>query len=53
MKNSVKAVRSRPGIDPEFEPISLAKRKLAVIGEQVDVEIILPDRREREAALVP
>jgi len=41
------------GIDPEFQPVRLAERKGAVIGEEVDVEIILADRRQRQPLVAP
>src|SRR5258708_4323727 len=41
------------GIDAELEPVGLAERKGPVIGQQVDVEVILADRRQREAPVAP
>ena len=47
------APRSGAGIDAELDPIGVDERKGAVIGQQVDVEVILTDRRQCEAPLAP
>src|SRR5260370_40932808 len=41
------------GIDVELEPIGLAEREGAVIGEQIEIVIILPDGGECEPLLAP
>src|SRR5439155_17277074 len=42
-----------PGIDPELQPVRLAERKGAIVSQQIDVEIILADCRQREALVAP
>ena len=41
----LKAPRPDAGIDAELDPIGVDQREGTVIGQEVDVEIILSDRR--------
>ena len=45
----------RPGadVDAELDPVGVDQRKTTLIGEKVDVEVILSDRRQGEALLAP
>ena len=47
------APRAGSEIDAELDPVRVGERKGAVIGKQVDVEIILADRRQSETAAAP
>ena len=47
------APRPGAGINAEFDPIGVGERECPIIGQQVDAEIILSDRRQREAPLAP
>jgi len=40
-------------IDAELDPVGIDERKGPLIGQEVDVEIILTDRRQRKTVLTP
>ena len=40
-------------INPQFNPVGVDEREGSIIGQQIDVEVILPDRRELQAAFAP
>ena len=40
-------------LGPDFDAVGFAERERALVGQEIEVEIILPDRRQRQAALVP
>ena len=45
----------RPGadVDAQLDPVGVDQRKTALISEKIDVEVILPDRRQSKALLTP
>ena len=47
------AARAGAEIHSEFQAIGVAEREAPGVGEQLDVEIILPDRPKRQAAFAP
>src|SRR5262249_25087347 len=46
-------VRPGAGVDPEFEPVGFAEWKGAVISQEIDVEIVLADRRDLQSLVAP
>ena len=47
------APRPRTKVDAQLDPIGVDQRKAALIGEKVDVEVILSDCCQGEALLAP
>ena len=47
------APRPGAGVNPQLDPVGVDQRKAALIGEKVDVEVILSDCCQGEALLAP